>query len=159
MKLKGIYVLNITVLALFGWTMIAYYDTATEIKSTIDNSNIDGFALSLNVLPLILLLIVGIPAGVVLTRKQRKEKRGWKAAILLPAELKENDEREKALTSKACRDTYISTMIASPFLATFMLFHPFVSSYFAAYPIIILMFFPIIQVTVFYLSLKKNYAD
>ncbi|ALX47676.1 hypothetical protein [Lentibacillus amyloliquefaciens] len=156
MKLKGIYVLNITVLALFGWAMIAYYDTATEIKSTIDNPSMEGFAFSTNVLPLILLLIVGIPAAVVLTRKQRKEKKGWKAAILFPAELKENDEREKALTSKACRDTYISTMIASPFLAAFMLFHPFVSSYFAAYPIVILMLFPIIQVTVFYLSLKKN---
>ncbi|MBP1971324.1 heme/copper-type cytochrome/quinol oxidase subunit 3 [Virgibacillus natechei] len=159
MKLKGIYLFNITVLALFGWAMVAFYDTAAQIKSTIDNPNIDGFALSLNVLPLILLLIVGIPAGVVLTRKQRKEKKGWKAAILLPAELKENDEREKALTSKACRDTYISTMIAFPFLAALMLFQPFVSSYFAAYPIVILMLFPIIQVTVFYLSLRKNYAD
>ncbi|WP_404452106.1 hypothetical protein LG329_17410 [Virgibacillus necropolis] len=159
MKLKGNYLLNITVLALFGWGMIAFYDTAMEIKSTIDNSNINGFGFSLNVLPIILFLIVAIPASVVFTRKQRKDKKGWKEAILFPAEFREKDEREKALTSKACRNTYISTLIAFPFLAVCMIFQPFASDYFAAYPIVVLMLFPITQVTVYYLSLKKDYAD
>lgn len=155
MKLRN-YVLNIAVLALFGWVMIAYYDSAMEIKSTIGDSNINGFIFSLNVLPIFLFLIVAIPAGVVFTRKQRKDKKGWKEAIFFPTEFRENDEREKALTSKACRNSYISTGIVFPLLAVCMIFQPFVSDYFAAYPIVILMLFPIIQVTAFYLSLKKK---
>ncbi|GAA0609411.1 hypothetical protein GCM10009001_28570 [Virgibacillus siamensis] len=155
MKLRS-YLLNVTLLALFGWGMIAFYNSAMDMKSTIDDQNIDGFVFSLNVLPIILFLIIAIPAGVVFTRKQRKDKKGWKEAILFPSEFKERDEREKALTSKACRNSYISLMIVFPFLAVCMLFQPFVSDHFAAYPIVILMLVPIIQVTVYYLSLKKK---
>ncbi|TFJ91598.1 hypothetical protein [Lentibacillus salicampi] len=155
MKFRS-YLLSLTVLALFGWVMIAYYDSALDIKSTFDDPNSNGFGFTLNVLPIILFLIVTLPAAVMFTRRQRKEKKGWKEALLFPPEFRERDEREKALTSKASRNSYISMMIVLPFLAVCMLFQPFVSDYFAAYPIVILMLFPVIQITVFYLSIKKR---
>src|SRR5699024_5149897 len=143
MKLRN-YLLNLTILALFGWTMIEFYDASMDIKSTIDGSNTDGFIFSINVFPFILFLLVAIPAGIVFTRKQRKDKKGWKEALLFPSEFRERDEREKMLTSKASRNSYISMMIVFPFLVVCMLFQPIVSDYFAAYPIVILMLFPVI---------------
>lgn len=71
-------------------------------------------------------------------------------------ELKENDEREKLLTAKACRNAYISIMFTFPILAICMIAYPFVSDYFPAYLIVVLILFPLTQMTVYYLSLKKG---
>ncbi|MBY7144786.1 hypothetical protein KFZ56_17340 [Virgibacillus sp. NKC19-3] len=149
------YLVIVTVLGLFGWAMVAFYEAVMDIKATIDGSNTDEFVFTLNV-SIILFLIVAIPAGIVFTRKQIKDKQGWKEALLFPSEFRERDEREKALTARASRNSYIAMAIVFPFLAACMLFQPFISDYFAAYPVVILMLFPIIQVTVYYLSIKKK---
>src|SRR5690625_4024608 len=112
MKLRN-YLLNVTILILFGWGMVEFYNSIMEVQST-NRKNSNGFAFSLNILPIILLFIIAIPAAIQLTRQQRRDNKGWKEIIFFPAEFRERDEREKELTSKACRNSYISMMIVFP---------------------------------------------
>ncbi|SMO71967.1 hypothetical protein [Melghirimyces algeriensis] len=154
MRSSKIYLLNVIIVGLFGWAMVTYYDAAEEIKTWINDSSVQGF--SLNILPTILVLLVAGIAVAVVTRKQRKQGKGWKEALFLPAELKESDEREKMITAKACRNAYVSTMIAFPFLTIGMAAQPLVSDYFAAYPVVVFLLFPFIQMTAYYLTLKKG---
>lgn len=155
MKISGIYLLNMILLGLFGWAMVAYYHASEDIKVSITNSS-DGLLFTLNISPLVLGIIVAGTAGVMITRKQRKKGKGWLEVLFLPSELKEDDEREKILTAKACRNAYISMMFTFPVLAICMLAEPFISDYFSAYPIVILTLYPAVQMTVFYVSLKKR---
>lgn len=66
MIISGIYLLNTVILGLCGWTMIAYYNAAENIKISISDSS-EGFAFTLNITPLFLGIIVAGVAGVMIT--------------------------------------------------------------------------------------------
>lgn len=83
MRITRVYFLNMVLLGLFGWAMVAYYRATDEFKISITNSD-DVFSFSMNITPLVLGLIIAGTAAVVVTRKQRKQGRGWKKVFLLP---------------------------------------------------------------------------
>lgn len=78
MRISRICFLNVILLGLFGWTMIAYYNANEEIKISLSNSD-GGFLFSLNITPLVLGLIVAGTAAFFITRNQRRQGKGWRA--------------------------------------------------------------------------------
>ncbi len=153
MKLSVIYVMNLIVLGLFGWAMMTYYDAATRFQAFING---EGESFYMNVTPIIAALLIVSIIGFVVTRSKRKNNKGWKEALLLPSELFEDDEREKTLTAHACRNAYIAMMFTSPLLIAAMTLQPVISKHFTAYPIIVLLLLPLVQISVFYFSLRKK---
>ncbi|MFK3961252.1 hypothetical protein [Guptibacillus hwajinpoensis] len=153
MKLSVVYLMNVVILGLFGWAMVTYFDAASQFQSLM-NGSADGFVINLT--PILVALIIISLIGFFITRSKRKKNKGWKEALLLPSELCEDDEREKALTAHACRNAYIAMMFVTPLLIAAMTFQPFISHHFSAYPILILLLLPFVQISVFYFSLKKR---
>ncbi|MGB7998969.1 MAG: hypothetical protein WCF60_02605 [Anaerobacillus sp.] len=153
MKLSVIYVMNVIVLGLFGWAMVTYYDAASRFQTFMNG---EGESFYINVTPIIAVLLIAFIFGFVITRSKRKNNKGWKEAILLPSELFEDDEREKTLTANACRNAYIAMMFTSPVVIAAMTFQPVISNQFTAYPIVVLLLLPLVQISVFYFSLRKK---
>ncbi len=153
MKLSFVYLMNLVILGLFGWAMVTYFNAASQFKTIISG---DGNEVSINLLPILLTILITGIIGFIFTRSKRRKNKGWKEALLLPSELCEDDEREKALTAHACRNAYIAMMFVTPFLIAGMTFQPVISHYFSAYPILLLLLLPFVQVSVFYFSLRRK---
>ncbi|WP_226659594.1 hypothetical protein [Pseudalkalibacillus hwajinpoensis] len=153
MKLSVIYMMNVTVLGLFGWAMVTYYDAAFQFRNFMSGN---GDGVMINMTPILITLLIVSIIGFVITRNKRRNNKGWKEALLLPSELCEDDEREKNLTAHACRNAYIAMMFASPLLIAAMTLQPVISKEFSAYPILVLLLLPFVQMTVFYFSLRRK---
>ena len=145
--------MNVIVIGVFGWAMVTYYDAASRFQTFMNGK---GESFYINVTPIIAALLIASIFGFVITRSKRKNNKGWKEALLLPSELFEDDEREKTLTANACRNAYIAMMFTSPFVIAAMTFQPVISNHFTAYPIIVLLLLPLVQISVFYFSLRKK---
>ena len=153
MKLSVIYMMNVIVLGLFGWAMVTYYDAASQFQSLMSGN---GDELIINITPILITLLIVSIIGFMITRNKRRNNKGWKEALLLPSELCEDDEREKTLTAHACRNAYIAMMFTSPLLIAAMTLQPVVSKQLPAYPILVLLFLPFVQISVFYFSLRRK---
>ena len=153
MKLSFIYLMNVIVLGLFGWAMVNYYDAATQFQTLMSGN---GNEVMFNITPILVTLLIVSIIGFIITRNKRKNNKAWREALLLPSELYEDDEREKTLTAQACRNAYIAMMFTSPLLIAAMTLQPIVSDQFSAYPILVLLSLPLIQMSVFYFSLRKK---
>ena len=71
--------------------------------------------------------------------------------LLFPLE----DEREKAITDKACRTTFVSLWFVLPCAVGFLTFSPIINEYLPGYPLYILFSIFFIQMTVFHVSLYR----
>ena len=153
MKLSVIYMMNVVALGLFGWAMVTYYDAATQFQTLMSG---DGNEVTISLTPILVTLLIVSIIGFIITRNKRRNNKGWKEALLLPSELCEDDERERTLTAHACRNAYIAMMVTSPLLIAAMTLQPVLSEQLQAYPILVLLSLPFVQISVFYFSLRKK---
>ncbi|MFC0522145.1 hypothetical protein ACFFGV_00890 [Pontibacillus salicampi] len=154
MKMSTSYILQITVLLLFGWALISFYDAVKGFREMVVNP--DVFMFTLDLIPITLCLLVGGTIELAFMRKQRKKGVGWKKMLFLPMELKEEDEREQQITAKACRNAYIAMIFSFPIIAGFLIAQPLLFEYFSGFPIVILLLIPLVQITTYYVSISKS---
>ncbi|MEI1420622.1 hypothetical protein EFK13_05065 [Bacillus cabrialesii] len=140
-------------LVLFGlacWTLIAYFEASEGIASFFRTKS-GEMVFELNLTPFILF----VAASAVYLYLQKK-RRPHAKQLLLPDEFEEQDEREKMMTAKACRASYIAVYFSLPAAAVLLIFYPFFQSRIPFFPIIIVFIIMIIQHLSYVISFKKN---
>ncbi|EJS64707.1 DUF2178 domain-containing protein [Bacillus cereus] len=147
------YIINVLYTALACWTFVEFYNVITELADIIKNEKFP-FEVWFNGVPFILLFIGAIIVTIFYRIQKRKYKNlsFWMYPLLFPLE----DEREKAITDKACRTTFVSLWFVLPCAVGFLTFSPIINEYLPGYPLYILFSIFFIQMTVFHISLYRN---
>ncbi|WP_433773206.1 DUF2178 domain-containing protein [Bacillus wiedmannii] len=147
------YIINVLYTALACWTFVEFYSVITELADIIKNEKFP-FEVWFNGVPFILLFIGAIIVTIFyrIQKKKYKNLSFWMYPLLFPLE----DEREKAITDKACRTTFVSLWFVLPCAVGFLTFSPIINEYLPGYPLYILYSIFFIQMTVFHISLYRN---
>ncbi|WP_113937456.1 MULTISPECIES: DUF2178 domain-containing protein [Bacillus] len=135
------------------WTFVELYNVTTELANIIKNERVP-FEIWFNVIPIVLLFIGSITITIVyrIQKKKYKNLSYWMYPLLFPLE----DEREKAITEKACRTTFVSLWYVLPCAVGFLTLSPIINEYLPGYPLYIIFSIFFIQMTVFHVSLYRN---
>ncbi|MEH7459891.1 DUF2178 domain-containing protein [Bacillus pseudomycoides] len=147
------YVVNVLYVGLACWMFIELYYAVMELANIIQNKRVP-FEVSINIIPFLLMVTVAVVSTVFykIQKKKYKSLSFWMYPLLFPQE----DEREKGITEKACRTTFISLLYVLPCAIGFLTFSPVVNLYIPGYPLYIVFFILFIQMTVFHVSLYRN---
>ncbi|PGZ98077.1 DUF2178 domain-containing protein [Bacillus pseudomycoides] len=147
------YVINIFILAIAGWVFVEYFHVIMDLANIIRTEK-QTWTITMNIMPITLLLIVtvGIFIGYKVQKKKYKKLSFWTFPLLFPSE----DEREEILTAKACRTTLLSLGFIMPVAAASLVVYPLFNRSIPEYPLYVLFFVVLIQITVFHISLYRN---
>lgn len=147
------YIVNVLYTALACWTFVELYSATTELADIIKNERVP-FEIWFNGIPIVLLFIGGIIITIFyrIQKKKYKNLSFWMYPLLFPLE----DEREKAITEKACRTTFVSLWYVLPCAVGFLTLSPIINEYLPGYPLYIIFSIFFIQMTVFRVSLYRN---
>ncbi|KUP09557.1 membrane protein [Bacillus coahuilensis m2-6] len=141
-------------LGLFAWAMVEMYDAFTQFAKVVKSST-PTFMIEINLIPLVAFIVIGgILSYISYSKKQNKF---WSKSLLLPPELEETDEREKQITSLACRASYISMWYSFPIVTALLVLYPFIIDQVPYYPILLFLLLPLTQMISYLVSWKKNY--
>ncbi|MEN8700344.1 hypothetical protein [Bacillus infantis] len=155
MKTNRTVLLSFVLYALFARAMIAMYDAQTQFAEVLRNPE-PPWSLTINFTPVAVFLLIGGVISWFLYSKKKKKRSSISALLLLPPEFEEQDEREKMMTARACRSSYISLYFAVPLTAALMLFYPLLEDKVPFYPILVILLIPAIQMLSYYLSIRKS---
>ncbi|PGW32114.1 DUF2178 domain-containing protein [Bacillus cereus] len=147
------YIVNVLYTALACWTFVELYSATTELADIIKNERVP-FEIWFNGIPIVLLFIGGIIITIFyrIQKKKYKNLSFWMYPLLFPLE----DEREKAITEKACRTTFVLLWYVLPCAVGFLTLSPIINEYLPGYPLYIIFSIFFIQMTVFHVSLYRN---
>lgn len=148
---------SVITLFLFGWGLSALYYAQIDFATIVKTNPEPPWTIEFNALPIFATILIGTIFASITYPKLKRKRKTWKRVLLLPTEFEEGDEREKELTAKACRASYISMWYAFPILASLLLLYPFISDILPYYPIILFLLFPFVQIVVYFISWKRNY--
>lgn len=148
---------SIIILALFGWGMTSLYFTQMDFADIVKNNTEPPWFVEINLIPIFAIVLIGGIITVITVPKLKRKRKTWKNVFLLPYEFEEGDEREKELTGKACRASYISMWNTFPIITALFFLYPFISDSVPYYPIILLLLYPLIQIVAYFISWKRNY--
>lgn len=151
-KMNLIYGLYLVTLVLSAWAMIQFYSFFDQFAEVVRQKKIP-FYVEINVLPIILaLLVCGVISFIIYKLQPRKKKK----SIFTPDEFAETDEREEMITAKACRNVYAFMGPITCVVLVLMMFYPFLSDKVPYYPVLVVLFMPFAQWTVYYFSVRKQ---
>ncbi|MED4530693.1 hypothetical protein ABET51_01500 [Metabacillus fastidiosus] len=147
--------LNFVLVALAGWVLSALYTYYIQLAEVIKNPE-PPWEITIPIFPFFFFLLICIPIAIYLIKRNKKKHGGLWKALMLPSEFEESDERERYITSKACRSSYITMMFIGPLAAGLMTFYPLVQEHLPYYPIIVVMLIPLAQIAAYFISFNKN---
>ncbi|MDT3498343.1 DUF2178 domain-containing protein [Bacillus toyonensis] len=147
------YVINVLIMALACWAFIELYYGIIELANIIEAKKVP-FEVSLNITPVLFLVVIGI----VMTVFYKIQKKKYKnlSYLMYPLLFPLEDEREKLITERACRTAFVSLWYVLIFAVGFLVLSPIFNIFIPAYPLYILFSVFFIQMTVFYISLYRN---
>ncbi|MGF9964850.1 DUF2178 domain-containing protein [Bacillus rhizoplanae] len=147
------YVINIFILAIAGWAFVEYFHVIMDLANIIRTEK-QAWTVTMNITPIILILIiaVGVFIGYKVQKKKYKKLSFWTFPLLFPSE----DEREEILTAKACRTTLLSSWFIMPVAAASLIAYPLFNRNMPEYPLYVLFFGLLIQITIYHISLYRN---
>jgi len=148
---------SIISIVIWGWFLSSMYYTQMDFAEIVLTDKEPPWSVEINLLPVYIAVVVGIIFTAITYPQLKKKRKSWKNVFLLPQEFEEGDEREKELTGKACRASYISMWYTFPIIASLFLLYPFISDKVPYYPIILLLLCPLTQIVVYFITWKKNY--
>ncbi|PPA70758.1 hypothetical protein [Jeotgalibacillus proteolyticus] len=144
--------LNFLALVCVGWFSTALY-LGNESFAAFVFGETEEFFLSLPLTPLVVMLIIAV-VSYFLLKKFSGRKVSFKAT-LLPPEFSEQDEREKEITARACRNAYVSLTYAVPAVIIILAFEPVFNRLIPASALWILLLIPIVQFSSYYFTIRK----
>lgn len=150
------FLLSVGIVVLYGWAMVAFYFAQMDFAEVIKNPE-PPWTVTINATPVIAALVIGGIMTVILIMKNKKKHKSFAKAFFLPPEFEESDEREKEITAKACRASYVTMWYTFPILTALLLIYPFISETIPYYPVLIILLFPLAQSFAYFLSWKKHY--
>ncbi|ALC81602.1 MULTISPECIES: hypothetical protein [Bacillus] len=144
-------IINLVLGVLACWAFIELYDSYSEFSKIIEHENgsenalLNGFEITINIIPLALLILAVIIYGLIFLKKEGSMKRLFR---LTPNEFEEQDEREKMITAKSCRKAYIVMSISLPIAGGLLSMYPLVQHFIPYFPIILIfLLFAILHIT------------
>ncbi|MCF6408963.1 hypothetical protein [Pseudalkalibacillus salsuginis] len=149
-------IMTTIVIILFGWGMIALYEAQVQFAEIVRNPE-PSWEITISAIPILVAIVIGGILTFVSYKVNKKKHQSWKKALVLPPELEEADEREKYITGKACRNSYLAMWFGTPIVTGLMLFYPFVSKALPYYPILIILVMPLIQIFTYAISVRRSY--
>ncbi|MDD9150108.1 MULTISPECIES: hypothetical protein [unclassified Sporolactobacillus] len=116
----------------------------------------ETLTLTVNLLPILPLLILGLIELIIYPLKRKKRKGSfWLNPLITPSE----DEREKAISAEACRKAFAATWVAAPFCAVIIAVYPFFAGAWPIFPVMIVLLIPFVQMTVYLTAVRKIYRS
>src|SRR5690625_2496493 len=110
--MKKRYISSILLLIFFGWAMVNFYDFQLQFAEIVRDPE-PPWEITINMLPVILVLILGVYMMISIFRREKNKKGALIKALFLPQTFEEEDEREKEITAKATRTAYLSMWVRS----------------------------------------------
>ncbi|RYL92667.1 hypothetical protein ABNN70_01850 [Sporolactobacillus sp. Y61] len=154
-RLTVSYILCLTGIVLFALALVPLV-SANEQFARIIESAASEWTISINMLFWIPLLIYSVVVTCLLFKNKKKERLSfWLYPLILPSA----DERETAINAAACRRAFAVLWLIAPVCAGLMCFYPLFDDYFPAYPILIIMLIPLVQISVYFSVLRKIYQN
>ncbi|RFB54156.1 DUF2178 domain-containing protein [Bacillus thuringiensis] len=147
------YVINVLIMALACWVFIELYYSIIELANIIEAKKV-AFEVSLNITPVLFLLVIGIV--ITIFYKIQRKKYNALSYLMYPLLFPLEDEREKLITERACRTVFVSVWYVLIIAIGFLVLSPIFNMYIPGYPLYIVFSVFLIQMTVFYLSLYRN---
>lgn len=139
-------VINVLIMALACWVFIELYYGIIELANIINAKKV-AFEVSLNITPVLFLLVIGII--ITIFYKIQKKKYNALSYLMYPLLFPLDDKREKLITERACRTAFVSLwyvlIIVVGFLVLSLIFNIYIPEY--SLYIVFSVFF--IQMTVF----------
>lgn len=112
----------------------------------------NSYSVELNMIFFLPIIVLGIIEGMDhLWNKRKKKSSFWIYPLVTPS----NDERERAITANASHAAFLTIWAAAPICAGAMCFYPLFIDVFPIYPMLVVLVIPFIQVTVYYLKIRK----
>ncbi|MCQ2010826.1 MAG: hypothetical protein ABF629_13520 [Sporolactobacillus sp.] len=145
--------MSICTIIAFGLAMIPLIQLTNGLADLIRN-DASGFSVEIKVvwfLPVVLLAI--IEAIDCLWNKRKNKSSFWIYPLVNPSD----DERERAITAKASHDAFFTIWAVAPICAGLMCFYPLFTDVFSIYPMVVVLIIPFVQVTVYYLKIRRIY--
>ncbi|WP_077301857.1 hypothetical protein [Virgibacillus pantothenticus] len=153
MKMKSIYWISIFGLLIAAWGFIPLYSFASQVAGVVKNESTQAFV---NITPTIIFLLIATGFGILLYRHNSKKHKHIFLKLFMPEEFSEQDEREKMITANACRKVYLFMPFVFGFMLILMFLYPFIDDLIPFYPMLLLFVYPIAQITIYYLSIRKQ---
>ncbi|PGU77913.1 DUF2178 domain-containing protein [Bacillus cereus] len=147
------YVINVLIMALACWVFIELYYGIIELANIIEAKKV-AFEVSLNITPVLFLLVIGIV--ITIFYKIQRKKYNALSYLMYPLLFPLEDEREKLITERACRTAFVSVWYVLIIAIGFLVLSPIFNMYIPGYPLYIVFSVFFIQMTIFYLSLYRN---
>lgn len=147
--------LNIIIIALFGWAVFPLYMAQIQFAEIMKNPE-PPWEVTFQFTPVFIFFLICTPIAYYLYKRNKKKHKGFWRALMLPPELEEADEREQYVTAKACRTSYITMYITAPVATSLLLLYPLVQDSFSYYPVIVILLIPLSQMLAYFISLNKN---
>lgn len=150
------FVMSVAIILAFGLATIPIIQWVEGFKELVHSHG--NFFIEVNLMPIVPLLILSVIERIdfyIGKKKKRKQPSFWQYPLITPSD----DERERTITAKASYEAFRIIWIVSPFCGGLMVFYPVVRDLFPAYPIFILLIIPLVQVTVYYLKIRKIYRS
>lgn len=148
------FVLCVLLLGLYAFALVPIVSANVQFARVI-SKNLANWDIEINLMPSIPLLLLAIILTIAyfILRKRRKVS-FWLYPLDMPAE----DEREKAISSEACRKAFRSVWFAAPICAGLLCFYPLFADVFPIYPIIVVLLIPLVQIIVYFVVVKRIYS-
>ncbi|KXZ23926.1 hypothetical protein AXI59_06315 [Bacillus nakamurai] len=149
MSLKSKACFHLVLYGLACWTLISLMEAAPQIADYFQTGGSASF--ELNATPFLL-----FAACAALYMYAEKKKRAVKKHSLVPDEFEEQDERERMMTAKACRSSYIAVYFSLPAAAVLLLFYPLIQPHLPFFPILLIFILMMIQQLSYVLTFHKH---
>ncbi|WP_100010287.1 DUF3169 family protein [Lentibacillus sediminis] len=153
-KIKVVYWLSLVVMLLAVWAFVPLYSFANQFADGVKNGG--SIYIEVSLTPLLIFFVIGGGISILLYRFNRKKNKGLLSSLFAPGEFSEEDEREKMITARACRRVYMSMIPVFGVMLILMMAYPFLIDIIPYYPILVVFILPLAQLTVYYLSVRKQ---
>ncbi|QWG62141.1 RNA polymerase [Bacillus mycoides] len=152
-RIVASYIITLFYSVLACWAFVEFYDFCIRFADIIKNESLPS-KITMSLTPAVLLFIVAI----ILAFFKRLHKKKYKKSSLqlYPLLFPQEDEREKDITDRACRTTFVSLWFVLPCALGLLIFTPVANLYISAYPLYVVYLIYLIQMTVFHVSLYRN---
>ncbi|GGL52338.1 hypothetical protein [Sporolactobacillus putidus] len=154
-NLRISFVLCLLSLIFLGLATMPLISLAVQFAEVI-KSNADTWNITVSMMPILPFLILSIAALIVYFSKGKRQRRSfWLWPMVTPAD----DERERAISAEACRKAFGAVWFAAPLCAILITYYPFFTGKFPIFPVIIVLLIPLVQMTVYFIAVRKIYRS
>ncbi|MDG5471949.1 hypothetical protein P6709_09325 [Jeotgalibacillus sp. ET6] len=146
-------IINILAILCVGWLATAFYKGNESFADFIWNQT-EEFSVEIPLVPFIAIGLLGA-MSYILMKKLSKRKKTFKS-FFLPPEFSEQDERERAITARACRNSYIFLTYFVPLIVLVLAFEPVYERIFPSLSIWIVLLIPLVQYLSYYFTIRRQ---